>query len=479
MPRKLNHKAFAENSPLRSIEQQGRVSVTEIGDGSISYQKCDWYSPNVTNKTGAIQLPRGTTSERPTVVQGGRENVTFDLTVSQPDIEHDDPSFNMMDPWMWTWTANYNRTAAASNMVVENGQTPTNLVLFRGSKYTFRNFTVGHSLFLKSQALSEAEYNAGQTALYRLGTDDGVTNNGLKRTVGSEDPGVVVFDIPEDYPHNQVVVQHYQYGMANVIPVQDPPAETIGYLRLNTDLGTDATTGVGVEVYTGQGWIEVGSSPEFQIQTHPTGSLTTEDWNTATGSEDWNTATGTDDWGGAIVSAFLADGNLSVNDDYAVVAHDGSTGGGIPMLRADMSNLSVDLVNTKYNFFRANNQTLTDCNVSGSAASRLVFANVIERGIGNVEQEDSNKRFRINKDVTNSYFKFELKLKPSADCTLEVWKNGSKLTYADYAIDANYHATISWIEAVSFNDTFEFRLAGPSSVSVTNTDTLLIEFIGS
>ena len=469
MTRKLTSRSFASDA----------ITADALADGSVEYHHCSWYSPNIFTKTGAIQLPRGTTAERPTVVTGGREVVTFDLTVSQPDLEHTDPSFNMMDPWMWSWAANYNRTAPATNMVVENGETPTNLVLLRGSTYTFRNFTVGHSLFLKSQALSEAEYNNGDVDLYKLTT--GVTNNGAKRTVGSAEPGVVTFTIPLDYPHNQVVVQHGQYGMANIIPVQDAPAETLGYLRLNTQLGSDDTTGVGLEYYTGQGWVEVGSQPDFQILTHPTGTLTTEDWQALSGSEDWDSATGSEDWGGALVTAFLADGNLSVNSDYAVVAHDGSTGGGIPMLKADMSNLSVSLVNTKYNFLRANSQTLTGCTTAGSATSRLAFANSIETGISNILLEDSNKVIRINKDVTNAFFKFDLKIKPSVDCTLEVYKNGSKLTYADYVIDAAYHATVSWIEAASFDDTFEFRLysASDASITTTNTDTLLIEFIGS
>jgi len=479
MPRKLSFKAFAPDSPLRTIEQSGGVTVSAIEDASITYQKCDWYSPDATDDTGALKLPRGNTDERPTTVLGGREKITIDLTVSNPDLAYPDPAFDMMDPWIWSWSGNYNRNAMTSE-TVQADNSPTGLTLLRGSTYTFRNFAVGHRLFLKSQALSQAEFDAGNTDLYKLGEADGVTNNGARRDEGSSDPGVVTWTIPEDYSGNSVIIQHGQWGMNNVVPITNPPAETLGYIRLNTDLGTDETTGVGLEVYTGQGWIEVGGAGgDGLIQTHPTGTLELIDWNTAAGSEDWNTASGTDDWGGAIVSAFLDDGNLSVNDDYAVVAHDGSTGAGIPMLRADMSNLSVDLVNTKYSFFRANAQTLTECDVSGSATSRLAFANSVEAGIPNIVLEDSNKLFRINKDVTNSFFKFELKLKPSSDCTFQVWKNGSKLSYADYVIDANYHATISWIEAASFDDTFEFRLSGSSSISVTNTDTLLIEFIGS
>lgn len=446
-----------------------QLSTLAIEDAAISLEKCDWYSPDVTGDIGALQLPRGTTAERPTTVQGGREVVTFDITVSSPDLQFSDPGFVQNDPWLWSWEANYNRTNPATDVT-----DTSSLTLFKGSTYTFRNFTVGHNLWLR-----HTEKTNGADA-DNINTVSGATNNGAIRAVGSNDPGVVTWTIPEDYAYNSVFIQHSQTGMVNEITVSDPPAETLGYIRLNTDLGSDATTGVGLEFYTGQAWIEVGSSPDFQILTHPTGSITYEDWNTASGTEDWNTATGTDDFGGAIVSAFLADGNISVDGDYAVVAHDGSTGGGIAMLRADMSNLSTDLVNTKYSFFRADAQTLTDCNVSGSATSRLAFANSVEAGIPNIVLEDSNKLFRINKDVQNAFFKFELKLKPSADCTLEVWKNGSKLTYADYVLDNAFHATVSWIESASFDDTFEFRLASSTgSISVTNTDTLLIEFVGS
>jgi len=449
-----------------------QLNTLAIEDGAISLEQCDWYSPNISGETGALKLPRGTTAERPTTVLGGREVATFDLTVSSPNIVQGDPGFVENDPWLWSWEANYNRTSPATN-VVGSDSTVTSLTLFRGSTYTFRNFTVGHNLWLRHTAKTDSNDPDNVNAV------SGATNNGAIRTVGSNDPGVVTWTIPLDYTYDRVVIQHKQTGMANTINVADAPAETIGYIRLNTQLGTDTTTGVGLEYYTGQGWFEIGGGSEFTIQTHPTGSITYDDWQTGTGTEDWQTATGTDDFGGAIVSAFLADGNLSIDSNYAVVAHDGSTGGGIPMLRADMSNLSVDLVNTKYSFFRADAQALADCQISGSASSRLAFANSVEAGIPNIVLEDNNKLFRINKDVTNAFFKFELKLKPNQDCTLEVWKNGSKLSYADYVIDSSYHATVSWIESASFDDTFEFRLAGPATINITNTDTLLIEFVGS
>jgi hypothetical protein len=268
--------------------------------------------------------------------------------------------------------------------------------------------------------------------------------------------------------------------MFDTLTVTDPPAETLGYIRLNTQAGADPTTGVGLEYYTGQGWVTIGAAQAGEIIEHPTGTLELIDWNSGSGTEDWNTLSGTDDFGSAIVSAFGDDGDISINTDHALVAHDGSTQGGIPMLRADMSNLSVSLVNTKYNFLRANSQTLTGCATTGTPTSRLAFANAIETGVSNIVLSDSNKKFTINKNITNSYFKFELKLKPSADCTFEIWKNGSKLTYADYVVETGYHRTITWIESASFGDYFEFRLKSTTdSITINNTDTLLIEFIGS
>ena len=141
--------------------------------------------------------------------------------------------------------------------------------------------------------------------------------------------------------------------MANVITVSNPPAETLGYIRVNTSslTGSDETTGTSIEYYTGQGWAGIGgSNANGNLIAHPSGTFeTAEDWNTDSGTYDWNTASGSEDWGPAIVTAFGAAGDISQNSDKALVAHDGSTGGGIPMLRADMSNLGTNLVNTKYN----------------------------------------------------------------------------------------------------------------------------------
>ena len=454
-----------------------QITASAIANNVVALHHCDWYSDANQLDAGGLKLPVGTTNERPTVVAGGREVVTFDLNVTA-NVQSGDPGFLQNEPWLWTWAANYNRTTAATNVT-----DTSSLTFFKGSTYTFRNFTVGHGLFLRHTEKTDASAANNQ---YALTASDGITSGtqgSMAASVGS--PSTIVFAIPDNYAYSQVVIQHGQTGMANVITVSDPPTETLGYIRVNTSnlTGSDETTGTSIEYYTGQGWAGIGgSNANGNVIAHPSGSFeTAEDWNTDSGTYDWNTATGSEDWGPAIVTAFGAAGDISQNADKALVAHDGSTGGGIPMLRADMSNLGTNLVNTKYNFFRSNAETMTGCDTTGSNASRLSFDNAIEVGVSNITLSDSNKIFTINKDVTNSYFKFEIKIKPSAACTLQVWKNGSHLSYSDYDLETGYHATVSWIESASFDDTFEFRLKTASTSSVTNTDkdTLLIEFIGS
>lgn len=454
-----------------------QITSSAIATNVVGLHHCDWYSDATLLDAGGLKLPVGTTTERPTVVAGGREVVTFDLGVTA-NVASGAPGFLQNEPWLWTWAANYNRTTAATNVTDTSP-----LTFYKGSTYTFRNQAIGHGLFLRHTEKTDASH---ANNVYALTAAEGITSGtqgSVAASVGS--PSTIVFTIPDNYPYSQVVIQHGQTGMANVITVSAPPAETLGYIRVNTSnlTGSDETTGTSIEYYTGQGWAGIGgSNANGNVIAHPAGSFeTAEDWNTDSGTYDWNTATGSEDWGPAIVTAFGAAGDISQNSDKALVAHDGSTGGGIPMLRADMSNLGTNLVNTKYNFFRSNAETMTGCDNTGSTTARLSFDNAIEVGVSNITLSDSNKIFTINKDVTNSYFKFEIKIKPSAACTLQVWKNGSHLSYSDYDLETGYHATVSWIESASFDDTFEFRLKTASTSSVTNTDkdTLLIEFIGS
>jgi len=454
-----------------------QITSSAIATNVVGLHHCDWYSDATLLDAGGLKLPVGTTTERPTVVAGGREVVTFDLGVTA-NVLSGASGFLQNEPWLWTWAANYNRTTAATNVTDTSP-----LTFYKGSTYTFRNQAIGHGLFLRHTEKTDASH---ANNVYALTAAEGITSGtqgSVASAVGS--PSTIVFTIPDNYPYSQVVIQHSQTGMANVIPVSSPPAETLGYIRVNTSnlTGSDETTGTSIEYYTGQGWAGIGgSNANGNLIAHPSGTFeTAEDWNTDSGTYDWNTASGSEDWGPAIVTAFGAAGDISQNADKALVAHDGSTGGGIPMLRADMSNLGTNLVNTKYNFFRSNAETMTGCDTTGSTTARLSFDNAIEVGVSNIILSDSNKIFTINKDVTNSYFKFEIKIKPSVASTLQVWKNGSHLSYSDYDLETGYHATVSWIESASFDDTFEFRLKTASTSSVTNTDkdTLLIEFIGS
>lgn len=454
-----------------------QITSSAIATNVVGLHHCDWYSDATLLDAGGLKLPVGATAERPTVVTGGREVVTFNLGVTA-NVLSGAAGFLQNEPWLWTWAANYNRTTAATNVTDTSP-----LTFYKGSTYTFKNQAVGHGLFLRHTEKTDASDANGVNALTAAEGITSGTQGSVASAVGS--PSTIVFTIPDNYPYSQVVIQHGQTGMANVITVSAPPAETLGYIRVNTSslTGSDETTGTSIEYYTGQGWAGIGgSNANGNLIAHPSGSFeTAEDWNTDSGTYDWNTASGSEDWGPAIVTAFGAAGDISQNSDKALVAHDGSTGGGIPMLRADMSNLGTNLVNTKYNFFRSNAETMTGCSTTGSNGARLSFDNAIEVGVSNITLSDSNKIFTINKDVTNSYFKFEIKIKPSAACTLQVWKNGSHLSYSDYDLETSYHATVSWIESASFDDTFEFRLKTASTSSVTNTDkdTLLIEFIGS
>ena len=460
MPRQLTNKAIAANT--------------------IRLSNCDWYSPGVITDTGGLKLPVGATSERPTVVQGGREVVTFDLTVSQPDLAHGDPGFDMMDPWLWSWESNYNRANPATNQ-----QDPT-ITLLRGSTYYFRNFTVGHSLWLKSQPLSQAEFEAGQVDLYKLGSSDGVTNNGAKREVGATEPGVISWTVPLDYAYNSVTIQHSQYGMDDTITVADAPAGTIGYVRLNSDIGHDSSTKTGVEVYTGTGWKVIPFEDNVQaVKPHPTGTLTFEDNGLITESILGTTDAGlltdsatADDLGELLLLAYLESGKLSINNN-AIVVHDGSTPGGFAMLRNDCANLSDALVNKRFTMLRCDSQTTQLTSVVGSAASRIAFNNAMQSGINGISVIDSYKVIKFTKDTT-AYYKIDFKFKPSAACTIEFWKNGSRISYADYDAIPNYHNHFMWMDSFSFNDYFEIRTktSGGLDININSTDTLIIEFVG-
>lgn len=299
-------------------------------------------------------------------------------------------------------------------------------------------------------------------------------------------PSEIVFQIPSDYSYSQVVIQHGQTGMANVITVSDPPTETLGYIRLNTDAG-DANSDL--EVYTGQGWKSLAYSDSAGAQEQPTGTLSITDNGLITAAVTTTTDDGlitasdpsSRDNGGILLLAFLSDNLLGVNSNNALFVHDGSTPGGYEIMKADQSNVKNTLVNKRFTMYRFGAQTCASCDVAGSADSRIDLANTVEDGIGDLTLEDSNQRIRVRKNLTNSYIKFDLKFKPNQACTLQLWKNGSKVNYADYDAEANYHHTFTWMEPVSFDDTLEFRLYNSSqqNITLTDQDILIIEFVGS
>ena len=131
--------------------------------------------------------------------------------------------------------------------------------------------------------------------------------------------------------------------MVNTIAIADPPNETLGYMRLNTDIGHDAATKTGLEVYTGTGWKTIPFEDNAGgTKTHPTGTLLTDDNGLLTGSvtstDDAGALTGsvasTDNFEDIVLTAFLPDGDLSatvtgVGATKTLVLHDGATGGGI------------------------------------------------------------------------------------------------------------------------------------------------------
>ena len=136
-----------------------QITASAIATNVVGLHHCDWYSDANLLDAGGLKLPVGTTTERPTVVAGGREVVTFDLNVTA-NVPSNDPGFLQNEPWLWTWAANYNRTTAATNVTDTSP-----LTFFKGSTYTFRNQTVGHGLWLRH---TEKQVQVKQITLLHL-----------------------------------------------------------------------------------------------------------------------------------------------------------------------------------------------------------------------------------------------------------------------------------------------------------------------
>ena len=456
----------------------------------ISLEHCDWYSQDATagESTGALKLPRGNTNERPSTHTGGRENIEINLTVSQPDVPSSDPNFLQMDPWMWAWDGNYNRNALTSTTVTSGNAVP-GLTLLRGSKYRFKNNTVGHNLWLRS---AEKTDSAQANNIFALGSAEGVTNNGAIKSAASDPAAEVEWVIPSNYSANVIYVQHNQTGMVNTIAVADAINETLGYMRLNTDIGHDASTKTGLEVYTGTGWKTIPFEDNAGgTKTHPTGTLLTDDngsvANTAASTDDAGlittaSTTGDEDFAELLVTAFLPSGDLSVNSANTLVLHDGSTGGGIPMLRADMSNVPIKKANKAIQYLRdGNGVTYQQTNVDGSAASRITFT---EEAAGHdvFTLEDGGKRLRVFGNInTNTYFKITFDAYTTTNqMAIDFRKNGVRERHRWMTTSSAHHSFTVFFK-MSFNDILEVHAnsIGSQTTAYLSDKHMLIELVGS
>ena len=201
------------------------------------------------------------------------ETKVFDLTVSMPNMDHMSMDFAQDDPWLWSWDSDFYRPTGGTNV-----QDP-DITLQRGSTYKFRNLTYGHKLWLKSQPLSESEYVQGTIDLYKLGADDGVINNGAKRSdVNDPTPAVVTWTVPLDYPYDSVTIQHSQYGMDDTIKIA---GEIITDNQGTTDI--DVVGGAFVDSYNSHAPQELVPGAIFdtlniQVVTRPGEDYTGEGW---------------------------------------------------------------------------------------------------------------------------------------------------------------------------------------------------------
>ena len=457
----------------------------------ISLEHCDWYSQDAAagENTGALKLPRGNTNERPATNTGGRENIEIQLTVSQPDVPSSDPGFLQMDPWMWAWEGNYNRNALTSTTVTSGNAVP-GLTLFRGSKYRFKNNTVGHNLWLRSAEKTDSN---DPNNVHALTAADGVTNNGAIKSQPTDAAAEVEWVIPSNYAANVVYVQHSQTGMVNTIPIHNPPDETLGYMRLNTDIGHDAATKTGLEVYTGTGWKTIPFEDNAGgTKTHPTGTLLTDDngsvANAVVSTDDaglitTSSTTGDEDFAELLVTAFLPDGDLSV-DNATVVLHDGSTGGGIPMLRADMANAPIRKTNKSIQYFQdGNGVTYTQTNIDGSAASRIQFTETTP-GHDVLTLEDSGKKLRVSGNInSNTWFKITFDGYTTTNQMYVAFRKNGVTTHTRWSTTSSAHHSFTVFMQLSFNDILEVHAntlnSGSQNTAYMSDKHMLIELVGS
>ena len=386
----------------------------------------------------------------------------------------------------------YNRSALTPTTIA-SGNSVGGLTLLRGSTYRFRNGSVGHNLWLRSAAKTDSNQADN---IFALGSSDGVTNNGVKRANASAAATTTTWNIPSDYSGTQVFVQHNQTGMVNTIAIADPPAETIGYIRLNTDIGHDTATQTGLELYTGTGWKTIPFADNAGgTKTHPTGTLLTDNnglvtASTASTSDNASVATATsstEDFGSLALTAFLPDGDLSmtptgVSVTKTLVLHDGATGDGVPMLRADMANAPIKKTNKSIQYLRdGNGVTYQQTNVSGSSVSRIAFT---EEAAGHdvFTLEDGGKRLRVTGNInSNTYFKITFDgYTSTVSMAIDFRKNGAQERHRWMTTSSAHHSFTVFIK-MSFNDILEVHAnsTAAQTTAYLSDKHMLIELVGS
>ena len=347
------------------------------------------------------------------------ETKVFDLTVSQPDAAHMNDNFEQDDPWLWSWDSDFYRPTGGTL------EQDPNITLQRGSTYKFRNFSYGHSLFIKTQALSEEEFLAGNTDLYKLGEDDGVINNGAKRaTVEDKTPVTVTWTVPLDYPHDTVVIQHSQYGMEDTLKI----AGEIITNDTSRPTDIDVVGGAFVDSYNSHAPQELVPGAVFdtlniQVTTRPGEDYTNQGWSgqSQTKFVEFN---GTD-------RTISFDGLIDV--PFAVLAYEVSTG---KQLVFEYGDTPVDTVDYTIDW-NAKTITLTDGRFSTGD-----IIGVTAHGVGGGNQLLVEDYVAGDYLTTDGHAEIILPVDHEQIKNLEVLVNGEKITNWTLETYETYHTKL-------------------------------------
>ena len=173
-----------------------------------------------------------------------------------------------------------------------------------------------------------------------------------------------------------------------------------------------------------------------------------------------------------------------VNALKTLVLHDGATGGGVPMLRADMANAPIKKTNKSVQYFRdGNGVTYTQTNIGGSTASRITF---IEETAGHdvFTLEDSGKRLRVSGDInTNTWFKITFDGYTTTNQMYVAFRKNGVTERHRWSTTSSAHHSFTVFLQFSFNDILEVHantLAGGAQNTAYMSDKhMLIELVGS